>query len=347
MPRDPSGAQGMALLGSAGDVLVRSEATTRAEAGAFGVPGLRFECVESIDSTNSELMRRARAGRHEAVLLQALQQTAGRGRQGRSWVASPAGLYLSLGLPLAPKDWRGLSLAVGVALAQTLAPWCRRPGRLGLKWPNDVWVLAGDGSLPTPGPTGPEAADPAWASAGVRKLCGILVETALLAGTAARTDGSADQGWAADSRYVVVGIGVNIETPAPQALDGRGLAPIGLRDCVADTHGPEALVSEAFVPEALVPEALREQVLRALVPRLWDEIKAFERLGFEHARARYGALDLLRGHILNCTDAQGRLLAGRAVGVDEAGQLLVHTLNAPNAAVVTIHSGDVSVRLSP
>ena len=58
-------------------------------------------------------------------------------------------------------------------------------------------------------------------------------------------------------------------------------------------------------------------------------------------------MDLLHGHIVNCTDAQGRQLAGRAVGVDEAGQLLVHTLNSSDAAVVTIHSGDVSVRLSP
>ncbi len=337
VPRDPTDAHGRALWGGAGNQVVRSEAAAPAEVGAFGVPGLQFECVDSIDSTNSELMRRARAGRHEAVLLQALQQTAGRGRQGRSWATSPAGLYLSLGLPLAPRDWRGLSLTVGVALVQALAPWCRRPDRVGLKWPNDVWVLVDDGSLPMPAPTGPAAAGQGLAAACVRKLCGILVETAVLAGTAAQPDEAANPGFAADMRYVVVGIGVNIETPAPQALDGRGVAPIGLRDCVPEAHGPEALA----------PEALRERVLRALVPGLWNDIKAFERLGFGHSRARYGAMDLLHGHIVNCTDAQGRQLAGRAVGVDEAGQLLVHTLNSSDAAVVTIHSGDVSVRLSP
>ena len=68
-------------------------------------------------------MRRARAGRTEPVLLVAEQQTAGRGRLGRGW-HSGAGdsLTFSLGLPLAPADWSGLSLAVGVSLAESLHP---------------------------------------------------------------------------------------------------------------------------------------------------------------------------------------------------------------------------------
>ncbi|MGZ7242464.1 biotin--[acetyl-CoA-carboxylase] ligase, partial [Streptococcus pyogenes] len=74
-----------------------------------------------VDSTNSELMRRARAGHVDPVLLVAEQQSAGRGRMGRSW-ASRAGdsLTFSLGLPLQPADWSGLSLAVGVAVAESL-----------------------------------------------------------------------------------------------------------------------------------------------------------------------------------------------------------------------------------
>ncbi|MBC5763665.1 biotin--[acetyl-CoA-carboxylase] ligase [Ramlibacter albus] len=112
------------------------------------LPGCAVEVVDEIDSTNSELMRRARAGRTGRVLLVAREQTAGRGRLGRGWV-SRAGesLTFSLGLKLAPADWSGLSLAVGVSLAESLHP------QVGLKWPNDLWV-----------------AD--------RKLGGILVETA-------------------------------------------------------------------------------------------------------------------------------------------------------------------------
>jgi BirA family biotin operon repressor/biotin-[acetyl-CoA-carboxylase] ligase len=112
------------------------------------LPGFSVEVLPEIDSTNSELMRRARAGRVEPVLLVAERQSAGRGRLGRGWESSgPAEtLTFSLGLPLAPLQWAGLSLAVGVAVAQSLHP------ALQLKWPNDIWLEG-------------------------RKLAGILIET--------------------------------------------------------------------------------------------------------------------------------------------------------------------------
>ncbi len=113
-------------------------------------PGLTVEVLPRIDSTNTELMRRAREGQQEPVLLVAAEQTAGRGRQGKPWVGQAGGsLAFSLGLPLAPVDWSGLSLAAGVAVAEALHPDLR------LKWPNDLW----------------------WQG---RKLAGILVETALV-----------------------------------------------------------------------------------------------------------------------------------------------------------------------
>jgi BirA family biotin operon repressor/biotin-[acetyl-CoA-carboxylase] ligase len=113
------------------------------------LPGFTVEILPEVDSTNTELMRRARAGRVEPVLLVAEAQTAGRGRLGREWHSAPgASLTFSLGLPLAPADWSGLSLAVGVSLAESLHPAIR------LKWPNDLW----------------------WQD---RKLGGILIETAV------------------------------------------------------------------------------------------------------------------------------------------------------------------------
>ncbi|WHZ09996.1 MAG: Biotin--protein ligase [Burkholderiaceae bacterium] len=115
-------------------------------------PGLRLERLATIDSTNSELMRRARAGRLESVLLVAGEQTAGRGRLGRPWASrADASLTFSLGLPLAPANWSGLSLAVGVGIAERLHPAIR------IKWPNDLWLCDGRGE---------------------RKLAGILVESA-------------------------------------------------------------------------------------------------------------------------------------------------------------------------
>lgn len=112
------------------------------------LPDFTVEVLPEIDSTSTELMRRARAGRLEPVLLVADRQTAGRGRLGRGWQSTPgASLTFSLGLPLAPEDWSGLSLAVGASVAESLHPAVR------IKWPNDLWVDD-------------------------RKLVGILIETA-------------------------------------------------------------------------------------------------------------------------------------------------------------------------
>lgn len=118
------------------------------EAVAPQLPGFTVEVVPEIASTNTALMERARSGLFEPVLLVAQHQSAGRGRRGRGWVSAPGeSLTFSLGLPLAPTDWSGLSLAVGVSVADSLGP------EVKLKWPNDLW----------------------WQG---RKLGGILVETA-------------------------------------------------------------------------------------------------------------------------------------------------------------------------
>jgi BirA family biotin operon repressor/biotin-[acetyl-CoA-carboxylase] ligase len=105
------------------------------EAVAPVLPAFTVEILPEVDSSNSELMRRARQGRCEPVLLVAERQSAGRGRLGRAWESAPGdSLTFSLGLPLAPLDWSGLSLAVGVSVAENLHPAIR------LKWPNDLWL---------------------------------------------------------------------------------------------------------------------------------------------------------------------------------------------------------------
>ncbi len=97
--------------------------------------GFSVEILPEIDSTNSELMRRARAARTEPTLLVAQQQTAGKGRLGRAWASAPGdSLTFSLGLLLQPGSWDGLSLAVGTSVAGSLH------ADIGLKWPNDLWV---------------------------------------------------------------------------------------------------------------------------------------------------------------------------------------------------------------
>ena len=184
------------------------------EAVAPVLPGFTVEVLPEIDSTNSELMRRLKGlpgqpPQPEPTLLVAEQQSAGRGRLGRSWQSRRGdSLTFSLSLPLQPADWSGLSLAVGISVAESLEPPAAGAPRIGLKWPNDLW-------LSTP--------------QGERKLAGILVETALGDGV----------------RQVVIGVGVNIRPvpvpPADPAL-ATAVAPGGLQELDPGMDAAHALL---------------------------------------------------------------------------------------------------------
>ena len=255
--------------------MIRWHAEALWEAVVPQLPGFTVEVLPQIDSTNTELMRRARAGQTEPTLLVAERQTAGRGRMGRVWDSShtealegSASLTFSLGLPLAPADWSGLSLAVGLAVAEGLDP----DGSAGvrLKWPNDLW-LADD-----------------------RKLAGILVETASLP-LSTGAEGAAGADLAA-ARYVVIGIGINIApqrgAPAPVA----GATPrAGLQDVLPAVDAPAALA-------------------RVLAP-LVAAVQQFEAQGFAPFQARFAARDVLRGRAVRLSDGtEGQALGVDAQG---------------------------------
>lgn len=100
------------------------------------------EWLDRVDSSNSELLRRADT-LPDRYLLLADQQSAGRGRRGRAWVSPPAAnLYLSIfaRLPRPLAEWGGLSLAIGIAVAETLH--AQGATSVRLKWPNDLVVGA-------------------------------------------------------------------------------------------------------------------------------------------------------------------------------------------------------------
>jgi BirA family transcriptional regulator, biotin operon repressor / biotin---[acetyl-CoA-carboxylase] ligase len=143
------------------------------------------DVVGQTGSTNADLLAAARAGAPAGTVLVAEEQTAGRGRLGRSWQSQPGAaltfsvLLRPLHVPPASRGWLPLLTGVAVASALTAATGVD----VSLKWPNDV--LAG----------------PA-ASASGSKLAGILAEQA------------------ADA--IVIGVGLNVsaekdELPAGEA----------------------------------------------------------------------------------------------------------------------------------
>ena len=115
-------------------------ATIAAIAAKLGNAARRFDIdlLPSCDSTNAVLLARAEAGAPSGTVVIAEEQTAGRGRRGRSWFSSPGdsltfSLLWRFAAGTAPA---GLSLAAGVAVARALQK--VGAGDTALKWPNDI-----------------------------------------------------------------------------------------------------------------------------------------------------------------------------------------------------------------
>lgn len=247
------------------------------EAVAPTLPGFTVEVLPSIDSTNTELMRRARAGQTEPVLLVAETQSAGRGRLGRAWQGATAAdvgatLTFSLGLPLQMADWSGLSLAVGVSVVQSLHP------DLQLKWPNDVWLHD-------------------------RKLAGILIETAnnapTLATSHAALPGSAGIG---AMRYAVIGVGINI---APRAASGLATPPAWLQELEPGIDAPAALLRVV----APLVQAVRRFEAQGFAPFRTAFLQR-DALAGRHVSLSDGTQGLAQG-----VDGSGALLVHTSAGV--------------------------------
>jgi BirA family biotin operon repressor/biotin-[acetyl-CoA-carboxylase] ligase len=195
-------------------------------------PAIAVEVTDQVDSTSTELLRRAARRDIHGAVLAAEWQTAGRGRRGRVWTAVAGGsLTFSLG-------WRfeqgagfvaGLSLAVGVAVVRAL----EAEGLAGveLKWPNDLVHRH-------------------------LKVGGILVEL---------------NGDALGPSTVVVGVGLNIRLPQNVKRDiaqpvsdlatvaGRGAPPIDRNKLLARLVSELAASLSQYAAQGFMPFAAEWQ----------------------------------------------------------------------------------------
>jgi BirA family transcriptional regulator, biotin operon repressor / biotin---[acetyl-CoA-carboxylase] ligase len=278
------------------------------------LPGLSVEVLARCESTNTELLNRAKAwgsselaqvrrSRESAAfgannpiepcLLVAEHQTQGRGRMGRQWLAQPnASLTFSLSLTMLSSDLSGLSLAVGVALADALEPaFAQGHPRIGLKWPNDLWLMEC-----------PLSAPPQGQNRG-KKLGGVLIETCVVNG----------------QRVTVVGVGLNVLTVSQDYA------------CL-DEAWPS---SPAFNAAQRSPSG---HFLSQTAPALVQALLAFDRHGFSSAAERFAKRDILRNHQVITT--QSDTPQGLAQGISPRGGLWV---KVPTGELKEITSGEVSV----
>lgn len=153
--------------------------TSREVSGPSGTRFTSLGLVDETGSTNRDLLDRARDGESEGAVLVTEHQTAGRGRQGRTWHDEPGSSLLCSVLLWPDLAWAPLiPLITGISVvraARSFGAGSVEATSIGLKWPNDVLLVPGGGG-------------------GERKLAGILAEAASLpAGLA-----------------VVVGFGMNV-----------------------------------------------------------------------------------------------------------------------------------------
>jgi BirA family transcriptional regulator, biotin operon repressor / biotin---[acetyl-CoA-carboxylase] ligase len=197
------------------------------------------DLLQSCGSTNSELMERAEAGAPSGSVIVTREQTAGRGRRGRTWISAPGdSLAFSLLWRLPPPAQpAGLSLAAGLAVVNALTRLAASAKTGGasprLKWPNDILL---DG----------------------RKLGGILVE--LLPGK---------------SPAAVIGCGLNLSLPAGMPDDLRAQSG-ALSETMAANQAPDpnTVLGSALVQMLHVLRRFGESGFGALQTE-WMDCDAF------------------------------------------------------------------------
>ena len=201
----------------------------------------RLERFDVVTSTNDVVAGWLAEGTPEVALAIADRQTAGRGRERRTWIAPPgAALLLSLGfrpsgMPLAD-GWR-LAALLALATAEAAESVSGLPdGTIGLKWPNDLVAEAPDGSI--------------------RKIAGVLGESTAdgdLLGSA------------------VVGVGLNCDWPAEDFPVSIAQTMTSLRELSRRRVDREAILVELLEALDRRYRALRRGDFdgRAWVHRQW------------------------------------------------------------------------------
>ncbi|HXG40885.1 MAG TPA: biotin--[acetyl-CoA-carboxylase] ligase [Candidatus Limnocylindrales bacterium] len=278
----------------------------------------RQERFRLVGSTNDVVRDWLAAGVPEVCLAVADEQSAGRGREGRRWLAPPGrALLLSLGFRpvwITPERvWR-IAATVALAIADAAEEVAALPERsIRLKWPNDLVVeVAGPNALLV-GETTPEGAAARLAAPPeLRKLGGILGESEGL--------GTADP-------RLVVGLGLNADWPRAEFPLELAGSMTSLREASGGRPIDLALLLDAFL-------ARLEPRILALREGTFDVADWIDR------QATTGRTVEL--------DAGGRREVVRAVGVDPlTGALLVADPAAPGGERA-IRSGEVTrVRLAP
>ncbi len=243
----------------------------------------RQERFRAVGSTNDVVRGWLAGGTPEICLAIADEQTAGRGRDGRTWVAPPgAALLLSLGFRpdwLEPdRVWR-LAATVSLAMADAAEEVAGLPdGAIRCKWPNDLVVETVGVAIPF-APQRPTE---------VRKVAGVLGETG---------------GLGSDDPWAVVGIGLNTDWVAADFPAELATSMTSLREVSSGRPIDHAALLDAFLGRV--------------------EVRVAALRGGRFDVADWTARQLTTGRDVDVVAPDGTVETARALGVDVSSGALV------------------------
>lgn len=240
-----------------------------------------FDCT---GSTNDLALVLSNTGAPDSTLIVADSQNTGRGRlEGRLWHSPPGtGLYFSLILRPHLAPADFPKLTLAAGLALCKALESHAHCQPGLKWPNDLFLHG-------------------------KKCGGILTETQAVAG--------------AGQTAVVIGIGLNVNTPA-EAFVGELRAKA------------TSLLAETGAPYD------RGALLAAILAELDLVVARLEKGDFPGILAEWRQRDIHSGLQVSWVNTQGRIITGISLGPDEEGFLHIRDAQGQTHSVI---SGDISL----
>ncbi len=261
----------------------------------------RQERFPVVGSTNDVVRDWLAGGVAEVCLAVADRQSAGRGRDGRSWTA-PTGAALLLSLGFRPtwlepeRAWR-LPATVTLAMADAAEEVAGLADHaIRLKWPNDLVVETVGAAVPR----APEAPTE------VRKLAGVLGESVGLGG---------------GDPQVVVGLGINTEWPAASFPDELAASMTSLREASGGRPIDHVALLDAFLGRLEV----RVEALR----------------GGRFDVADWTDRQITTGRVVEIIGVDGASEVARAVGVDAVSGALVVEDGSPTGADRFLLTGEV------
>jgi BirA family biotin operon repressor/biotin-[acetyl-CoA-carboxylase] ligase len=268
----------------------------------------RQERFAVVGSTNDVVRAWLADGTPEVCLAVADEQSAGRGRDGRRWVAPPgAALLLSLGFRptwLPPTQaWR-LAATTSLAMADAAEEVAGLPDRaIRLKWPNDLVIE----TVGTAVPIAPQIATE------VRKVAGVLGES---------------EGLGSDDPRVVIGLGIDTDWAAPDFPADLATTMTSLREAAHGRPVDHVALLDAFLSRLEV----RVEALR----------------GGRFDIADWTERQLTTGRDVTLVDPAGAGTTVRALGVDAAsGALVVEDVAASGGERLVVVGEVRHVRLAP